>query len=1188
MTDQRLQRYFPFLLGLRVAYRSVASLVLLTLIIMGLPALSGAQICQPNGDVDRNGSVTAADALLAFQQALGLTQLTACQRDIADVTPLPSAPDGNITASDALCIFQKALSLPSCLDTLPSTNQPPVADAGLEQFVSANEVVTLAGSGSDTDGTIVRYRWVQTGGPAVVLSGADTPNASFTAPEVTFENFLEELEFQLTVTDDDGDSGTAIVLVVVLYDLSTNEPPMANAGFDQMVSENTLVTLSGSGNDPDGFIVGYFWFQLDGTPVELFGWDTPNPRFFAPEVDSDEDLVFELTVFDDVLLTPATDTVTITVLNGVSNTPPVADAGRDQTVDENTVVTLDGSASRDSDGTIISYTWSQISNGAASVIIAGADSAQATFQAPEVNTDTVLEFQLRVVDNSGGADTDRVSVTVTNIIEPPILGLLGIAVIGLGESILVTDSETVTINGVSDSDIDIAKVSYQNLTNNTSGDAVGTMEWSAEITLAEGENQLQFSVLATDGSTAAVDTTLTYYPALDFTTSLNLNREIIYQGDQDTEVIATIGTGNVNNPQLSLVRLDDDTSTVVIEALEDDGMLPDEIQGDGIYSGSFSFGGTENGYYCYRVEVSDDQFNDYGSEQQCTWLTDHYSNEQVDKAVTLADESAVSYQAQIDQGATPEEAASAVRDQLEQDNQVGATGATEDGGIWWVSDAGILGLYHPVFDGQKAAGSGSQYQENSTSMPSSSSRQSISNYPLSYLSDRSEYVPNRPNEGPVVAQQSVDPGSGDKNRVQSTKALILTPYLHQFGTFDEYNGVWQTIKKSQSCTLVAEKEAVNSAVSLEDFKGWGTFGYIVISSHGDNYYRGLSSLWQDVWGPNDFLLGSLSLVGISTGIGLTKNADGDWEYGVYENDVKAKRLAVSSGGTLVILPSFFTKYLDPLPNSVVAISSCRSGYNNSLFDVLLAKGAGAFVGFDDYVHSGYAQKVNKQIIHSMLAGSTFGAAVDSTTMMFGAADPDLNSNRRHAKLIAQGNMNLKLATGELVNGDFENGSLTPWLKVGDGRLISQLGVTQPTGGSYMGIISTGLGYTTETGEISQLACLSDSAMRLRFDWNFFSEEFLEYCDSQYDDAFRVDLCESDDSCTTVFSTRVNSLCQNQGALSQSDISFDRGGVYDTGWQGAQVDITGFAGKKMKFRFFSTDVGDSVYDTAILLDNIRIE
>ena len=60
----------------------------------------------------------------------------------------------------------------------------------------------------------------------------------------------------------------------------------------------------------------------------------------------------------------------------------------------------------------------------------------------------------------------------------------------------------------------------------------------------------------------------------------------------------------------------------------------------------FVFGGTENGYYCYRVQVSDDQSSNYSSEQQCIWLADHYSNEQVDKAVTLADESAMSYQAQ--------------------------------------------------------------------------------------------------------------------------------------------------------------------------------------------------------------------------------------------------------------------------------------------------------------------------------------------------------------------------------------------------------------------------------------------------------------------------------------------------------------------------------------------------------------
>ena len=51
--------------------RIATSLALLALIVMGLPALPGAQqTCQPDGDIDQNGSVTAADALLAFQQAL--------------------------------------------------------------------------------------------------------------------------------------------------------------------------------------------------------------------------------------------------------------------------------------------------------------------------------------------------------------------------------------------------------------------------------------------------------------------------------------------------------------------------------------------------------------------------------------------------------------------------------------------------------------------------------------------------------------------------------------------------------------------------------------------------------------------------------------------------------------------------------------------------------------------------------------------------------------------------------------------------------------------------------------------------------------------------------------------------------------------------------------------------------------
>ena len=168
--------------------------------------------CPPDGDVDQNGSVTAADALLAFQQALGLAELSACQKGIANVFPSPAMPDGSITAADALCIFQKALSLPSCLDALPTPNQLPAVDAGTDQRVAAGAIVILTGTASDPDGTIASYLWEQTGGTVVALAGASTATAMFTAPDVSADGTLT---FRLTVADDDGAQASAEARVTV-------------------------------------------------------------------------------------------------------------------------------------------------------------------------------------------------------------------------------------------------------------------------------------------------------------------------------------------------------------------------------------------------------------------------------------------------------------------------------------------------------------------------------------------------------------------------------------------------------------------------------------------------------------------------------------------------------------------------------------------------------------------------------------------------------------------------------------------------------------------------------------------------------------------------------------------------------------------------------------------------------------
>jgi hypothetical protein len=204
-------------------------------------------------------------------------------------------------------------------------------------------------------------------------------------------------------------------------------------------------------------------------------------------------------------------------------------------------------------------------------------------------------------------------------------------------------------------------------------------------------------------------------------------------------------------------------------------------------------------------------------------------------------------------------------------------------------------------------------------------------------------------------------------------------------------------------------------------------------------------------------------------------------------------------------------------------------------------------------------------------------------------------------IVGLGNSNLRLS-GKLKNGGFEKKVLTPWTKAGDGRVIPHLGYTQPSEGSNMGIISTGLGYTTATGAIDQNFCMDSDDINLQFDWNFFSEEFNEYCGSRYQDSFSVKMYSFDpatgniESEELLFEMAIDDLC---GMVGQSDVYFDKSydgcepssgndcKVWNSGWKNESIDISSFADKAVNLRFYATDIGDSVYDSAILIDNVRI-
>ncbi|TMO84676.1 PKD domain-containing protein [Pseudoalteromonas spongiae] len=100
----------------------------------------------------------------------------------------------------------------SLIDTKFNSKLPSV-NAGPDQTATELSTITLSGSGSDRDGSIVSYQWTQTSGKAVVIENPSSPEVSFRAPKATNEH---QITLQLTVTDKNGwvDSDSLDITVV--------------------------------------------------------------------------------------------------------------------------------------------------------------------------------------------------------------------------------------------------------------------------------------------------------------------------------------------------------------------------------------------------------------------------------------------------------------------------------------------------------------------------------------------------------------------------------------------------------------------------------------------------------------------------------------------------------------------------------------------------------------------------------------------------------------------------------------------------------------------------------------------------------------------------------------------------------------------------------------------------------------
>jgi hypothetical protein len=296
--------------------------------------------------------------------------------------------------------------------TTTGGNTAPVANAGPDQSAQVGTMVTLNGSGSmDADRNPLTYDWsfISTpSGSAATLSNPTAAKPTFTADRAG------QYVVQLIVNDGTVNSTPDTVTIAAAMG---NTAPVANAGPDQAVAVGASVILDGSAShDAERNALTYQWaltIKPAGSAVTFANSTTAMPNFVA---DMAGQYIGQLIV-NDGTVSSAPDTVTI--MAGVGNTAPVANAGPDQVVAIGTTVMLDGTASRDADGNALIWKWALTTKPTGSVAALN-DPAAAR---PTFAVDKNGEYVVQLIVNDGMLDSRPATVMIKTLVMPPARGI---------------------------------------------------------------------------------------------------------------------------------------------------------------------------------------------------------------------------------------------------------------------------------------------------------------------------------------------------------------------------------------------------------------------------------------------------------------------------------------------------------------------------------------------------------------------------------------------------------------------------------------------------------------------------------------------------------------------------------------------------------------------------------------------
>ncbi|RNI33355.1 T9SS C-terminal target domain-containing protein [Hanamia caeni] len=339
--------------------------------------------------VDGPSTASLSDATSAEAGASELVQGRYVFRlTVTDNAGATGSADLNVTVQS----LETAVAIP---------NIPPVPTVGSDRVVQLpKNSIVLPGSGTDSDGTIASYSWTQVSGPSTATL-VNSTSAQAGAGDLIVGTY----QFKLTVTDNQGATGTATVNVEVTNG-DANIAPVANVGSDRVIQlPKNSVVLPGSAKDQDGTVVSYSWSQVSGPSTATLVNPTSAQGGAGDLVEGSYQ--FKLTVTDDQGASGSA-ILNVLVTSGAPNIPPVANVDKDRNIylPKNSVI-LPGSGT-DPDGSIVSYAWTQIS-GPSSATMVNPTSAQGGAGDLVVGP---YQFQLTVTDNEGATGTATLNINV--------------------------------------------------------------------------------------------------------------------------------------------------------------------------------------------------------------------------------------------------------------------------------------------------------------------------------------------------------------------------------------------------------------------------------------------------------------------------------------------------------------------------------------------------------------------------------------------------------------------------------------------------------------------------------------------------------------------------------------------------------------------------------------------------------